>query len=150
VDYDKAKQDAVAEKEALIKRREEIDQETTRLKHERAVTERRLVGLKQVLDGLAIMTTEPTPPAPAPLAPEPAVAGPPPVFIQEPPPRKALPFPISFVASLVARKEHKDVPAPRFQPAGGNGTSLIKPEWEGAPPAPPRVEPRQEKREWLG
>jgi len=149
VDYDNVKEDAAAEKEALIKRREEIDQETARLKHERAVTERRLVGLKQVLDGLTIMTTEPAPPPPAPLPPEPVMVQPP-ALIQEPPPRKALPFPISFVASLVARKEPKALPATELQPAASNGATLIKSEWEGAPPAPPRVEPRQDKREWLG
>jgi hypothetical protein len=63
VDYEQAKQDALDEKEALTRRLEEIDQETARLKDERAVTEQRLVGLKQVLEGLTIMTTEP-PPAP--------------------------------------------------------------------------------------
>ena len=146
VDYEKAKQDALAEKDALQKRREEIDQETARLKHERAVTERRLVGLKQVLDGLTIMTTEPAPPAP-PVSPEP-VAVTPPTFIQEPPPRKTLPFPISFVAGLVVRKERKESPAPQLQPT--NGTAVVKTEWEGAPAPLPRVEPRQEKREWLG
>jgi hypothetical protein len=145
VDYDKAKQDALGEKEALTKRREEIDQETARLKHERAVTERRLVGLKQVLDGLTIMTTEPTPAPP----PEPVVV-PPPTFIQEPAPRKALPFPINFVASLVVKKDRRNLPPPQIHPTGSNGTAIIKSEWEGAPPAPPRVEPRQEKREWLG
>ncbi len=148
MDYEKAKQDALAEKDALQKRREEIDQETARLKHERAVTERRLVGLKQVLDGLTIMTTEPAPPAP-PAQPEPVVVTPP-TFIQEPPPRKTLPFPISFVAGLVVKKERKDSPAPQLHPTGGNGATVVKTEWEGAPAPLPRVEPRQEKREWLG
>jgi hypothetical protein len=129
VDYEKAKQDALAEKDALQKRREEIDQETARLKHERAVTERRLVGLKQVLDGLTIMTTEPAPP---PATPEP-VAVTPPTF-QEPPPRKTLPFPISFVAGLVVKKEQKDSPAQQLQPIAGNGAAVIKTEWEEAPP----------------
>ncbi|HXJ91780.1 MAG TPA: hypothetical protein VMT20_02735 [Terriglobia bacterium] len=147
MDYEKAKQDAFAEKDALQKRREEIDQETARLKHERAVTERRLVGLKQVLDGLTIMTTEPVP---TPVTPEPVVVTPPPTFIQEPPPRKTLPFPISFVAGLVVKKERKDSPAPQLQPTGANGAIVVKTEWEGAPPPLPRVEPRQEKREWLG
>lgn len=147
MDYEKAKQDALAERDALNKRREEIDQETARLKHERAVTERRLVGLKQVLDGLTIMTTEPAPPAPP--QPEPVVVTPP-VLIQEPPSRKALPFPISFVAGLVVKKERKDSPAPQLQPAAGNGAAVVKTEWDGAAPPMPRVEPRQEKREWLG
>jgi len=147
VDYDKAKQDALAEKDALQKRREEIDQETARLKHERAVTERRLVGLKQVLDGLTIMTTEPAPPAPP--QPEP-VAVTPPTFVQEPPPRKTLPFPISFVAGLVVKRERKESPVPQVQHTGSNGGAVIKTEWEGVPAPLPRVEPRQEKREWLG
>ena len=146
MDYEKAKQDALGEKESLTKRREEIDQETARLRHERAVTERRLVGLKQVLDGLTIMTTEPAPP---PATPEPVVV-PPPAFIQELPPRKALPFPISFVASLVVKKGRRNLPPRQIQPTGSNGTAIVKSEWEGALPAPPRVEPRPEKREWLG
>lgn len=148
MDYEKAKQDAIGEKEALTKRREEIDQETTRLKHERAVTERRLVGLKQVLEGLTIMTSEPPPAAP----PEPVVVPPPPTYTHTPAPqpRKALPFPISFVAGLVVRKDRKRLDEPPFQPAGNNGASIVKHEWEDSPPAPPRVEPRQEKREWLG
>jgi hypothetical protein len=146
VDYEKAKQDALGEKESLTKRREEIDQETARLKHERAVTERRLVGLKQVLDGLTIMTTEPAPP---PATPEPVVVTPP-TFIQEPPPRKTLPFPISLVVGLVVRKERKHGPAPQLRPTAGNGAIVVKTEWEGTPPPLPRVEPRQEKREWLG
>lgn len=155
MDYEKAKADALGEKEALTKRREEIDQETARLKRERALTERRLVGLKQVLEGLNIMTTEGPPPPP-----ELPVVEPPPAFIRherhEPPPRKALPFPISFVAGLVVRKDHKTLDEPHFHAPGngaaitGNGTANTNPQWDGAAPAAPRVEPRQEKREWLG
>jgi hypothetical protein len=157
VDYEKAKQEALGEKEALTKRREEIDQETARLKRERSLTERRLVGLKQVLEGLTIMTTE-GPAAPPPPEPPP-VMEPPPSFIRqerhEPPPRKALPFPISFVAGLVVKKDHKVLDEPHFHAPGngtainGNGTAITNPQWDESP-APPRIEPRQDKREWLG
>lgn len=150
MDYEKAKQDALGEKEALTKRREEIDQESARLKRERALTERRLVGLKQVLEGLTIMTTEGPPPPP----PEPPIVEPPPSFVRQerheaPPPRKALPFPISFVAGLVVKKNSKVGDEPHFQ-APGNGVAITNPQWDGTPAAAPRVEPRQEKREWLG
>jgi hypothetical protein len=152
VDYEKAKQDALGEKDALTKRREEIDQETARLKRERALTERRLVGLKQVLEGLNIMTSEP----PVVEPPAPILEPPPPTFIHHeapPPPRKALPFPISFVAGLVVKKDRKVSEEPHFQAPGingGNGTAVVDQQWDGGAPVAPRVEPRQEKREWLG
>ena len=148
MDYQKTRQEALGEQEALIKRREEIDQEKKRLELERSQTERRLVGLKQVLAGLEIMTTDPPVAAPPPPQPPPRVVETPHFAKAE---RKELPFPIRLVANLVVRRERRDLPEPKpkVQPAP-NGDSLLKPEWETAPPAPVHVETRTDKREWLG
>ncbi|HUI40568.1 MAG TPA: hypothetical protein VL523_01245 [Terriglobia bacterium] len=58
MDYENTKREALQERDALLKRREEIAAEKRNLENERERIERRLAGLDQVLDGLETMTSD--------------------------------------------------------------------------------------------